>query len=236
MVQKPKSIKFKVIAGYLLLSAVAVFAVWFVYHEIRQITGTNHLSNENEQILRVSSTIASLYGSEAIGRSAILSAEKKELNRYYKVTDSILNDLQELKSIADIPLKEKLNRVKTLVNRKRNSITEIYNFREKHPDDEYYTKSIAGLKTAKDSVWRHTKSVKGTKKNSWEKLTQQLLAPQQYDSLGKLVSNDSITVAYEKMLVSMREKNLSKNTELYRKEQKLLQENRIISDLSLIHI
>ncbi|MFP5438447.1 MAG: ATP-binding protein [Bacteroidia bacterium] len=230
MVQKPKSIKFKVIAGYLLLSAVAVFAVWFVYHEIRQITGTNHLSNENEQILRVSSTIASLYGSEAIGRSAILSAEKKELNRYYKVTDSILNDLQELKSIADIPLKEKLNRVKTLVNRKRNSITEIYNFREKHPDDEYYTKSIAGLKTAKDSVWRHTKSVKGTKKNSWEKLTQQLLAPQQYDSLGKLVSNDSITVAYEKMLVSMREKNLSKNTELYRKEQKLLQENRIISD------
>jgi signal transduction histidine kinase/CheY-like chemotaxis protein len=230
MVQKPKSIKFKVIAGYLLLSAVAVFAVWFVYHEIRQITGTNHLSNENEQILRVSSTIASLYGSEAIGRSAILSAEKKELNRYYKVTDSILNDLQELKSIADIPLKEKLNRVKTLVNRKRNSITEIYNFREKHPDDEYYTKSIAGLKTAKDSVWRHTKSVKGTKKNSWEKLTQELLAPQQYDSLGKLVSNDSITVAYEKMLVSMREKNLSKNTELYRKEQKLLQENRIISD------
>lgn len=230
MVQKPKSIKFKVIAGYLLLSAVAVFAVWFVYHEIRQITGTNRLSNENEQILRVSSTIASLYGSEAIGRSAILSAEKKELNRYYKVTDSILNDLQQLKSIADIPLKKKLNRVKTLVDRKRNSITEIYNFRQKHPDDEYYTKSIAGLKTAKDSVWRHTKSVKGTKKTSWEKLTQELLAPQQYDSLGKLVSNDSITVAYEKMLVSMREKNLTKNTELYRKEQKLLQENRIISD------
>lgn len=230
MVQRPKSIKYKVIAGYLLLSVVAVIAVWFVYKEIRHLAGNNRLSDENTKIIRVSSTIASLYASEAIGRSAILSAEKKELNRYYNLTDSILNDVQALKTVADSSLQKKLDRVKLLVVRKRNSITEIYKFRQDHPDDEYYTKSIAGLKTAKDSVWKHTKSIKGTKKNSWEKLTQELLAPQQYDSLGKLVSDDSITVAYEKMLISLREKSLNKNTELYRKEQKLLRENRIISE------
>ncbi len=230
MAQQPKSIKYKVIGGYLLLSAVAVIAVWFVYHEIRHITGNNRLSDENTKIIRVSNTIASLYASEALGRSAILSAEKKELNRYYQVTDSILNDVQSLKSIADPSLQKKLNRVNLLISRRRNSITEIYKFRQAHPDDEYYTKSIAGLKTAKDSVWKHTKSIKGTKKNSWEKLTQELLAPQQYDSLGKLVSDDTITVAYEKMLTSLREKNLTKNTELYKKEQKMLRENRIISE------
>jgi signal transduction histidine kinase/CheY-like chemotaxis protein len=230
MAQRPKSIKYKVIGGYLLLSAVAVIAVWFVYHEIKHITGNNRLSDENTKIIRVSNTIASLYASEALGRSAILSAEKKELNRYYQVTDSILNDVQSLKSIADPSLQKKLNRVNLLISRRRNSITEIYKFRQAHPDDEYYTKSIAGLKTAKDSVWKHTKSIKGTKKNSWEKLTQELLAPQQYDSLGKLVSDDTITVAYEKMLTSLREKNLNKNTELYKKEQKMLRENRIISE------
>lgn len=164
MVQKPKSIKYKVITGYLLLSAVAVISVWFVYNEIRHITANTRLSEENAKIIRVSNTIAALYSSEAIGRSAILTSEKKELEKYYTLTDSILNEIQQLKSNADLPLKKKLTRVKQLISRKRNSITEIYSFRQEHPDDEYYTNSLAGLKTAKDSVWRNTKPVKSNKK------------------------------------------------------------------------
>jgi len=230
MVQKPKSIKYKVITGYLLLSAVAVISVWFVYNEIRHITANTRLSDENAKIIQVSNTIAALYSSEAIGRNAILTAEKKELEKYYTLTDSILNEIQKLKTTADVPLKKKLNRVKQLISRKRNSITEIYNFRQEHPDDEYYTNSLAGLKTAKDSVWRNTKPVKSNKKDNWEKLAQNLLAPTQYDSLSKLVSEDTITIAYERMLSSLRQKNLNKNSELYKKEQKMLQENRIISD------
>lgn len=230
MVQKPKSIKYKVITGYLLLSAVAVISVWFVYNEIRHITANTRLSEENAKIIRVSNTIAALYSSEAIGRSAILTSEKKELEKYYTLTDSILNEIQQLKSNADLPLKKKLTRVKQLISRKRNSITEIYSFRQEHPDDEYYTNSLAGLKTAKDSVWRNTKPVKSNKKDSWEKLAQDLLAPTQYDSLSKLVSEDTITIAYERMLSSLRQKNLNKNSELYKKEQKMLRENRVISD------
>lgn len=231
MVHKPKSVQFKVIAGYLLLFAVAAVSVWFVYQEIRRITGNTSLGTENTKIIRVSGTIAALYSSEAVGRSAILSAEKKELKKYFRLTDSISAELDALKESAEPAQQQKFDSIKLLVTRKKNSVAEIFKFHEQHADDEYFTNSITGIKVARDSVWNNKKPVKVKRKDQFDKLAQALLTPKAFDSLSKLpVSLDTVTMAYQKVLQTEQKKTQRINTQLYRKEQKLLEENRVISD------
>ncbi|MFP9115615.1 hybrid sensor histidine kinase/response regulator [Flavobacterium sp. RHBU_3] len=231
MVQKPKAVKYKVISGYVLLFAVAVLSVWFSYTEILKITPTNRLSDDNARIIRISNTVAALYSSEAISRSAIISADKAELKRYFKLTDSIAAVIDSIKKQSEPSQEKKFDSIQLLIQRKKVSVADIFKFREDHKDDEYYSNAISGMRTAYDSVWQNIKPVTASKRNQYEELAVKLLSKKQFDSLSKLpISNDVYKKESLKVLQEMRKKSFKVNYQLYRREQKLLDENRVISD------
>jgi signal transduction histidine kinase/CheY-like chemotaxis protein len=231
MVQKPKAVKYKVIAGYLLLFATAVVSVWFVYTEILKIARPAQNADDNNKIIRISNTIAILYESEAIGRSSILTGSAKEFKYYNKLTDSIRRELDTLKKNVEPAQAQKFDSIQLLLARKKNSVKEIIEYRKSYSADNTFTKAISGIYGTKDSIWNQIKPVKPTRPYQWQKVVNSLLSPKQLDSLSKLqVSNDSLAMAFENVLTNLLIKDNKLRNRLYRKEQKLLEENRIISD------
>jgi signal transduction histidine kinase/DNA-binding response OmpR family regulator len=231
MVQKPKAIKYKVIAGYFLLFATAVISVWFVYTEILKIARPAQNAGDNNKIIRISNTIASLYASEAIGRNSILTASAADLRHYNRFTDSISAEIESIKAGLEPAQAQKFDSVQMLLKRKKNSVAEIIRYRKTYTAFNTFTKAIDGINVAKDSIWKSIKPIKITKGHEWQKIVNGILTPTQLDSLSKLpVSNDSLVMAFENVLNRLLYKDNKLRYQLYYREQKMLEENRIITD------
>lgn len=231
MVHKPKSVKYKVIAGYILLFAMAVLSVWVVYSEILKIALPTQGKDDNNKIIQISKTIADLYASEAIGRSSILTGSAKDFAKYNELIDSIHLEIDDIKKNVDEHQIPKFDSIQLLLKRKKNSLAEIIAYRKKYGQENTYTQAIEGVFNAKDSIVSRVKPVQLTKRNQWQKTITSILPPKLMDSLSKLpVSNDSLTMAFKVVLSDLLIKDTKLKLILYKKEQKLLDENSIISD------
>lgn len=231
MAHKQKSVKYKVVAGYILLFAMAVLSVWVVYSEILKIALPAQSRDDNKKIIGISNTIANLYASEAIGRISILTGSPSDFNKYNQLIDSIQLEIDSIKKNVDQHQVPQFDSIKLLLTRKKNSITEIIAFRKKNGIGNPYSNAIEGVYSAKDSIKRKVKPIQLTRRHQWQKTVNSLLPPKVRDSLSKLqVSNDSLAMAFDKVLTSQYNKDNEFKHILYRKEQKLLEENSIISD------
>ncbi|MCW4468329.1 ATP-binding protein [Flavobacterium sp. MFBS3-15] len=231
MVQKPKAVKYKVIAGYVLLFAVAVLSVWFLYMEIVRIAIPEQAGNDNKNIVRISNTIADLYASEAMGRSAILSGKAEDYSRYIQTIDSISSEIETVKSSVEPAQVPKFDSIRMLLARKKQSITDIRIYRNKYGKRDPLNIAIDGIYSAKDSVWDQTKPVRSRKQYEARQLVYSALPQKMLDSLSKLqVSNDSLAIIFDKVLSNVIDRSRKVNSGLIEREQRLLDENRIISD------
>jgi len=230
MVQKPKAVKYKVIAGYVLLFGAAVLSVWFLYNEIIKIAIPARADNDNQNIVRISNTIADLYASEAIGRGAILSGKAADHNRYITFIDSIAREIDAVKGSTEASQVPKFDSIQMLLARKKQSIEEIRQYREKYGKNPLNV-AIDGIYSAKDSVWDKTKPVRSRKQYDARQLVYSALPKKMLDSLSKLqVSNDSLALIFDKVLSNVIERSRKVNYGLAQREQRLLDENRVLSD------
>lgn len=231
MVQKPKAVKYKVIAGYVLLFAMAALSVWLFYTEILKLAGSAQSSEENQKIIQISNTIANLYASEAIGRNAILTESDADFKKYSDLIDNIHLEIDSIKNNVDKGQLPKLDSIQLLIDRKRNSIREIIAYHKEFPRRDTYSKAIEGIHHTKDSIVRKRKPVQITKKYPGQKSIDAILTPRLKESLSKTkVPNDSLAMAYDQVLIRLSKKEKNLENMLLRKEQQLLDENRIISD------
>ncbi|MHA3787401.1 hybrid sensor histidine kinase/response regulator [Flavobacterium hauense] len=231
MVQKHKAVKYKVIAGYVLLFAMAFLSVWLVYTEILKLAGSGRNSEENKKIIHISNTIANLYASEAIGRNAILTETEADFEKYNILINSIDLEINNIKKGVDSDQISKFDSIQLLISRKRNSISEIIAFHKKNPHKDTYVKAIEGINKTKDSIVKNIKSVETKKQYPGQKSVNAILSPRLRESLSKpTVPNDSMAMAFNKVLKDIRNKERQLDHILFLKEQRLLDENRIISE------
>lgn len=231
MAQKHKSVKYKVITGYLLLFIFAVVSVWFIYTEISKAAIPGITKEDNKKIIQISNTIADLYTSEALGRSSILTGSQEEYNKYTQSIDSIHSELEKIKKNAEESQVAKFDSIQLLIRRKKKSITDIIEYRKIYNPGDVYSDAINSVSSVKDSVRSNTKPVKPVRKYKWSELVNEFLTPKLADSLSTLdVSNDSLSMAFDKALTTLLARDIKMRNQLYRKEQVLLEENRILSD------
>lgn len=232
MSQKPKSLKAKVIVGYLLLFVIAALSVWFIYSEILKIaTPSNNANADSQKVIRVSNAIASLYASETVGRNSILTGYKADLNEYTKLLDSIKLEIEAIKSEADKTQLPKLDTIQYLLQRKKNSINEIIKFRRDYDTKATFERAEKKVYTTKDSLVKKIKPVQFSGRQQYRSFLNEVLTKKQLDSLSKLpLSNDSLMMAIQRRMRKMAAIDIEKQYELVGKEQKLLDENRYISD------
>lgn len=231
MVQKPKAVKYKVITGYVLLFSMAVLSVWLVYTEISKLANPGLSSDENKKIIGISNTIANLYESEAIGRNSILTESEEDFTKYSTLIDSIHLEIENIKKDVEDDQISKFDSIQLLIDRKRSSISEIIAHHKKHPRGTSFAKAIENIYYTKDSIVNKRKAVQITKKYPGQKSVNAVLSPRLKELLSKpKVPNDSLAMAYSKILTELVDKETNLDYELFQKEQILLDENRIISD------
>lgn len=231
MLQKSRAVTFKVITGYLLLIIIAAGAVYFVYGEIVRLSNPQQTGKDNERILEASNAIASLYSSEAIAREYMLSGAPADRNRYKKASDSVYRQINALKKTAEPQLVIKLDSIQLLLRRKEASINNIVAYRSSAAWENTFRKAASQVHNVKDSIREKAPPVRASSKNQYNKLLEAFLSRRQLDSLSKLpVSNDSLTMAFGQAFNRLIEKDNRVRERLYQQEQKMLEENRIISD------
>jgi signal transduction histidine kinase/DNA-binding NarL/FixJ family response regulator len=233
MSQKPKALKGKVVLGYLLLFVTSVVSVWFIYTEILKIAVPDQaITGDNRKIIKISDAIAGLYAAEAVGRNSILNKSAKDFAAYNKLIDSINSQIEQIKKDSDPDQLGKFDTIQTLLERKKKSIREIIVYQKKYNAENAFDRGVRQINKVKDSLARSVKPVQI--KNNTTQLRQfmtQLLTKKQLDSLSKLpVSNDALASAIEKMLTKVVVKENKIKFRLFVKEQKLQDENRLISD------
>lgn len=218
--------------GYLLLFSIAVVSVWFIYSEILKIADPANASNDdNVKIIKISDAIAGLYAAEAVGRNSILTGSEKDLATYNRMLDSINSGIEEIKKESDSTQLGKLDTIQNLLSRKKSSIAEIIYFRKKNNVENNFDKAVAQVSRVKDSLNQSVRPVEFKNDNQIYQFMQRVLPKKQLDSLSKLpVSNDELTKGIETMLTRLIVRNNKMKYNLFRKEQKLQDENRILSD------
>ena len=229
---KQSSTKGKVIVGYLLIFVIAMFSVWFVYTEILKIAiPDKDVNSENKKIIQISNAIANLYSSEAAGRNSILTGSKKDFRIYNKLLDSVRIQIDAIKVNSDSSQLGKLATIQDLLNKKKSSINEIIQFRNFYNQENTFDRAVGKIYKVKDSLNRSVKPIEFRDNTQMRQFLNNVLTKKQMDSLSKLpVSNEQLTSSIEKMLTQVVIKDNKMKYQLFKKEQRLQDENRIISD------
>lgn len=214
-----------------MLFVTAVVSVWFVYTEISKIAAPHTGNSDNRKILKISNTLASLYASESLARNSILTADPADFEKYNQVLDSINREIETIKSEVEPAQVQKFDTVQMLLERKKNSVQEIINYRREYNRKTTFRSAISSIYNAKDSVRGTLKPVPVSRRYQWENLANSLLTQQQLDSIRKLqMSNDSLAIVFDKVLRKLIRRDDLQQYQLLQKEQKLLDESRVISD------
>lgn len=148
-----RSITFKVIAGYVLIAALAGISVWFIYTQVVAFSNLSQKNNNNnEKLFLVSEITSSLYESENISRRVIQTGSEEDLDSYRSQIDSISKSVNHLKTIyQDSLMQNELDSINKLLSRKTDNLEELATLREKDRNTSYYTRVINELRKVDES-------------------------------------------------------------------------------------
>ncbi|HET8838783.1 MAG TPA: ATP-binding protein [Flavobacteriaceae bacterium] len=143
-----KSITYKVLIGYLLITAFAVFAVWVVYRQIVSITEANKIGNaNNEKLFLISEAVTNLYVAEGISRDIIQNTNPDLLPKFNAEIDTIVVLIDSLKKMYhEKNVRAELDSITRLLALKEENLKELLAIREKGETESYYARVMEKLR------------------------------------------------------------------------------------------
>lgn len=153
MQKQNKSIKIKVAIGYLLLTIVLLFSVWFVYCEMEKLSEPDDSETElNAKRLATNNTLAKLYQMEVIGQS--LSAGRlNDYPLYKKAMTEALASIDSLKIfVSDSMQLQRIDSISLLLNRKGRNMISLLKAMDNSSSDQLYQENIERIITEQDSL------------------------------------------------------------------------------------
>ncbi|SFJ86869.1 ATP-binding protein [Myroides guanonis] len=234
-----KSIKFKIAVVYIVLFAAALFSGGYIFKEVKRITlPEQSVIEESNKVFLVSSAITSLYSSEASSRSAILTGKEKDIKSYNSQIDSIYSQIENIKlDVIDPYIAQKLDTVQLLLDKKKQSFSEIISFRKSINQNENYDSALKEIYSAKEEIEKKHKPIvqvtESQRKSLLSRLGQALRA-EAPDTVKTTINypklTDSLVNAMERIFAEAQKKDSKFQRELLQKEQSLLLENKILTD------
>lgn len=141
--KKPsKFIKTKVTAGYLLLTSVLLFSIWFIYREMEMLSAPDIFESElTEKRKATNNTLAKLFKTEAIGLS-LSTGEFDDYPLYVEAMQESLASIDTLKTFATDSMQ--LQRIDSiyylLIQKEENMISLLETMNDE--TDELYQRNI----------------------------------------------------------------------------------------------
>ncbi len=129
----------KVIASYIVLSAIAIFVCFFLYQQINKDTPSSIIEENN--IINTSSMISDLYEADSYAALSLQSLKQKDFDIYTKKNDTLIKSITKLKLENNIGIdNNQLDTIANLLSQKRKNIEQlrlikISNYRDNSLDD-----------------------------------------------------------------------------------------------------
>lgn len=230
-----RSVTFKIIAGYLLASLLAVTAFWVIYQQISNYTQIAEIKNENNQkLFLVGEAITGLYEAESLTRNIIQTSDVFKFKIYKAKIDTILSTINKVSKISDDTLQtRKIDSIKYLIDSKNKNLEELIKIYEQRKQKGLYETAIDELKKVNKSFDGYTdydirfkkydprtrraliSILEYTKKDNAQRLTNQTV--------------DSLASSVRQVLAELELKDKKYKREISIKEDDLLSNDQIIT-------
>lgn len=138
MKERNRFVTGKVVVGYLLLIAIAVYAVSYIYNIVEQVAVEDFSDNQNRtKIYLVTNTLSLLYESEALGQLIVM--QQGEITHFNRTLNKARHNLDSLRTyITDSVQLHKIDTIELLLERKRwNARRLLDTWREANTDSLY---------------------------------------------------------------------------------------------------
>lgn len=140
-----KSIRFKIIIGYILIALLAFLAAWHLYNKVIRVLVTQD-TNSNpvyEKSSLTSIAISSLYQVDYYGNRLTHSYSPSNLKDYRKSLKKLNQDIDTLSRVMVTPSQSaSLKEIVTLIERKERNISELTALYKKQSSDNIFQESI----------------------------------------------------------------------------------------------
>src|SRR5690554_7198605 len=121
MSKKSKSIKIKVIIGYVLLSVVGTLSIWFLYNEIlKSNKPKSEVFSRNQQLIDLSDALTKLYTAETTEGNTSFLFSNSNFSNYNLLIDSVIYKMESLKRHESRIQDTRLDSIVILLTQKKN--------------------------------------------------------------------------------------------------------------------
>jgi signal transduction histidine kinase/DNA-binding response OmpR family regulator len=242
MNSKKSYIPIKVFISYLVLAALFVGVSWFLYSENKGFSeAESKAAKVNSKILKVSNLLSNIYETESLARITIQSDSKKDFQNYIAKTDSLKLEIDSLKLLVTTQYQiTLLDSVKLLLYKKTDNIIQLKAIKNKPSDEAELKKAINDLTRMESSLRKlemedfikHPAELGNYQRNVLKKYVAYLNENIPDDSTNTLSKkeSDSIIAVSKSLLNKVKNATLKKKLTLNYEENRLLQNELLISD------
>ena len=127
-----------------MITAMSVFALWFVYGQVATISENAKTGNlNNQKLFLISEAATNLFTIEGISRDIVQNQNSRELPRLKAQIDTVSVIIDSIRALSqDLLIRQELDSVNILLEQKAKNIEELLELRRLSTTDSYYAKVI----------------------------------------------------------------------------------------------
>lgn len=242
MENKKSYIPIKVFLSYLVLAVLFASVGWFLYAENQNFSITEkRISEESNTVLRVSNLLSDTYETENLARIAIQSESKKDFDNYITKNTLLKATIDSLKLYVSTPHQiNLLDSVQHLLNKKTENIKQLKLIKNKTDNEDAVNVAIGDLTKMESSLRKleledfvkYPDKMGAYQRNVLQKYVAYLNQNIPDDSTNTLSkkATDSILTVSKNLLSDVKRETSQKKELLDFEENKLLQNELLISE------
>lgn len=237
MSEKSKSVKQKVITGYVLLFLIGALSIGFLYNEIVKANSPQiDIALKNQQLLDLSDALVTLYEAESSGRNREFITSEKGFSKYNELIDNAIKRMQYVNKQESSVHNIKLDSIAILLGQKKVSISKIRDLYLQYNNESNFSAIKITLQKVRDSLRKATKRIDFTKSSreierEFGNFISEILTESQMDSLGRpFITDTELLSQYDRTLTELILKEDILKSELMQREHDLQIENQVLSN------
>ncbi len=226
----------KIILSYLVLSVLVVGSGYFIYTEIQTYLSTETSEENDAKLLKTGSFLTQLYEAESLSKLALQNKVQEDFNAYAIKIDSILAELENLKSLTqNTHQKSLLDSVQKLLNQKVSNSNELRKLKAKNDANNSIDKAIKEFSKMEASLGKITAEALAPNINELSPKAQKVIkdvatylnknVPTNYDKIHNSKQVDSIISASKLLLAKAKQTDSETQRFLAQKEMQINRNN-----------
>lgn len=148
-----KFTKLKLIAGYVIILLLSLFAIGFIYRQTMSLTQKGDIEQLTQRKLFITSnTLAKLYEAEAISFAFTQTDSKKKFNAYMAIMEEIRQNIDTLKQLSTKKIQVlRLDTIDGLLAQRMENLKQLIYVKRYSIPEDFYTKAITEIEALRDS-------------------------------------------------------------------------------------